>query len=142
MTERIGQRLGNYHLLRVIGQGAFADVYQGEHIHLKSLAAIKVLHTRLTGDLQENFLKEARILAQLAHPHIVRILDFGIEEGAPYLIMEYAPHGTVRQRYPDRSKLPLPIVVEYVRQVADGLQYAHKQKMIHRDLKPDNILIG
>jgi serine/threonine protein kinase len=142
MTTRIGERFGNYQLLRVLGQGSFADVYLGEHIHLKSFAAIKILYARLTSELQENFLTEARILAQLSHPHIIHILDFGTEEGVPYLIMEYAPHGSLRQRHPRNSILPLPTVVDYVKQIADGLQYAHEKKLVHRDLKPDNILIG
>jgi serine/threonine protein kinase len=142
MAERIGQQLGNYQLQRLLGRGGFADVYLGEHIHLKSLAAIKVLFTRLAEDLQEDFLKEARILAHLSHPHIIRILDFGISEGIPYLVMEYAPEGNLRRRHPRNTKLPIATVVEYVEQIADGLQYAHDQKLIHRDLKPDNVLIG
>lgn len=142
MAERVGQQLGNYQLQRLLGRGGFADVYLGEHIHLKSLAAIKVLFTRLAEDLQEDFLKEARILARLSHPHIIRILDFGISEGVPYLVMEYAPEGTLRRRHPRNTKLPVATVVEYVEQIADGLQYAHDQKLIHRDLKPDNVLIG
>ncbi|GHO54383.1 serine/threonine protein kinase [Ktedonobacter robiniae] len=143
MTERVGQILGNYKLIRLLGQGGFADVYLGEHIHLKSLAAIKVLYTRLTDELKESFLNEARILAHLTHPHIIHILDFGLEaNGTPFLVMEYAPHGTVRRRYPSSTKLPLATVVAYIKQIADGLQYAHDQKLIHRDLKPDNLLIG
>jgi serine/threonine protein kinase len=142
MAERIGQQLGNYQLQRLLGRGGFADVYLGEHIHLKSLAAIKVLFTRLAEELQEDFLKEARILARLSHPHIIRILDFGISEGVPYLVMDYAPEGTLRRRHPRNTKLPVATVVEYVEQIADGLQYAHDQKLIHRDLKPDNVLIG
>jgi serine/threonine protein kinase len=142
MTTRIGERFGNYRLLRTLGQGSFAEVYLGEHIHLKSFAAIKILHTRLTSDLQENFLIEAKILTQLSHPHIIRILDFGIEGSVPYLIMEYAPHGSLRQRHPRNSVLPLPTVVAYVKQIAAGLQSAHDKKLIHRDLKPDNILVG
>src|SRR5581483_10753920 len=128
--------------VRLLGRGSFADVYLGEHIHLKSFAAIKILYTQLTDDLHENFLNEARILAQLTHPHIVRLLDFGIEEGVPFLVMEYAPQGTLRQRHPHHSTLPLSVIIEYVKQIADGLQYAHEKKLIHRDLKPDNILIG
>ncbi len=142
MAERVGQQLGNYQLQRLLGRGGFADVYLGEHIHLKSLAAIKVLFTRLAEDLQEDFLKEARILARLSHPHVIRILDFGISEGIPYLVMDYAPEGTLRRCHPRNTKLPVTTVVEYVEQIAEGLQYAHDQKLIHRDLKPDNVLIG
>src|SRR5579859_2101525 len=126
MSDLAGQQIGNYHLLRLLGRGGFADVYQGEHIHLKNVVAIKVLSTRLTADLQQSFLDEARILARLSHPHIIRILDCGLDENVPYLVMDYAPGGTLRQRHPRGSRLPLPTVVEYVSQIAQGLQYAHQ----------------
>jgi serine/threonine protein kinase len=142
LTEHVGKQLGYYQLLRLLGRGGFASVYLGEHIHLKSLAAIKLLNTRLTEDLQESFLNEARILARLSHTGIVRLLDFGIDEGVPFLVMEYAPYGTLRQLHPRNVKLPLVMVTNYVNQIADGLQYAHAHKLIHRDLKPDNVLIG
>ncbi|TMC84433.1 MAG: serine/threonine protein kinase, partial [Chloroflexi bacterium] len=76
MADRVGQHLGNYRLLRLLGQGGFADVYLGEHLHLNTQAAIKVLHTHLTSHDIEPFRTEARTIARLVHPHIVRILDF------------------------------------------------------------------
>ncbi len=136
------RRLGHYQLLLLLGHGSFADVYLGEHIHLKSVAAIKMLYTRLLKEQRENFLNEARVLAQLSHPHIIRILDFGIEEDVPYLVMDYASEGSLSQRHARNTLVPLKTVVDYVRQIGDGLQYAHDKKLIHRDLKPDNILIG
>src|SRR5690349_3709256 len=142
MTERVGQQLGHYRLQRLLGQGGFADVYLGEHIHLKSVAAIKVLQTRLTEDTQKDFLKEAQLLARLLHPHIIRVLDFGIDHGVPYLVMDYALGGTLRQRHGYDAKLPLTTVVDYAQQIGEGLQYAHDRKLIHRDLKPENVLIG
>jgi serine/threonine protein kinase len=138
----VGQQFGSYRLLHVLGQGSFAVVYLGEHIYLKNYAAIKILHARLTSDLQENFLKEARILARLSHIHVIRILDFGVKEGIPFLVMEYASRGTLRQRHPAHDKLPLSTVAAYVKQISNGLHYAHRKKLIHRDLKPENILIG
>jgi len=142
MTDRVGQKLGNYHLVRLLGEGGFAEVYLGEHIHLGTLAAIKVLHTQLTTDDMETFRKEARTIAQLEHPHIVRVLDFGVEGKTPFLVMSYAANGTLRQRHPKGSHLPLATVVIYVKQLADALQYAHDEKLIHRDIKPENMLIG
>jgi serine/threonine protein kinase len=142
MAERIGQQLGHYQLQRLLGQGGFADVYLGEHIHLKNVAAIKILHARLTADMQEDFLREAQMLARLLHPHIIRVLDFGVEENVPYLVMDYAAKGSLRQRHPYNTRVPMATVVDYVRQIGEGLQYAHDQKLIHRDLKPDNVLIG
>lgn len=142
MTDHAGRQLGNYRLTRLLGQGGFADVYLGEHIYLKTLAAIKVLHTQLTQDMMGNFLGEAQIIAQLAHPHIVRVLDFGVENKTPFLVMEYAPHGTLRQRHPRAARLPLSLIVSYVKQVAGALQYAHDQRLVHRDVKPENMLLG
>ncbi|GCE05478.1 protein kinase domain-containing protein [Dictyobacter aurantiacus] len=142
MADYVGQQFGPYHLLRLLGQGGFADVYLGEHIHVGSMAAIKILYARLIDEYHERFLNEARTLARLSHPHIVRMHDFGIKDGIPFLIMEYAPHGTLRQQHPSRTKVPLSTVVNYVNQIADGLQCAHDQNLIHRDLKPSNVLIG
>jgi hypothetical protein len=90
----------------------------------------------------EGFLTEARTLARLRHPHIVRLLDFGLQEDIPFLVMDYAPGGTLRTRHPKGTQLPLQTVVSYVKQVASALQYAHEQRLLHRDLKPENLLLG
>src|SRR5581483_6615029 len=145
MTEHkgkaVGQQLGNYRLQRLLGTGGFADVYLGEHLHLGTLAAIKVLHTKLTGDEITLFRQEARLIARLSHPHIIRVFDFDVDDMTPFLIMDYAPGGTLRQRHPKRTRVPLPSIMEYVKQIASGLQYAHDQKLVHRDIKPENMLI-
>jgi serine/threonine protein kinase len=142
MGDRIGQHLGNYRLLRLLGKGGAAEVYLGEHIHLNTHAAIKVLHTRLSGDEVEHFRTEARLLAHLGHPHIVHVLDFDVEDGTPFLVMEYAARGTVRTRYPKGSRLPLETIIAYVKQAADALSYLHEEKkMVHRDVKPENLLL-
>src|SRR5712692_8670924 len=102
MTDLIGQQLGQYRLIDQLGTGGFAVVYLGEHVHLKTLAAIKVLHqVQLSSDEEKKFRKEARTIAELRHQNIVRILDYGIQESTstPYLVLEYAPK-TLRQRYP------------------------------------------
>ena len=140
--DRVGQRFGNYRLSRLLGQGGFAEVYLGEHIYLDTHTAIKVLHTQLVGQDVEQFRQEARTIAHLEHPHIVRLLDFGVEGTTPYLIMSYAPNGTMRDRYPKGTRLPLQQVVVYVKQIAQALQYAHDRKIIHRDIKPENMLFG
>jgi eukaryotic-like serine/threonine-protein kinase len=127
MTDYVGQQLGNYRLIRLLGKGSFAEVYLGEHIHLSTQAAIKVLHTQLTSDDVDNFRNEARIIARLIHPHIVRVIEFGVEGKTPFLVMDYAPHGTLRQRHPKGTGLPLDTVVSYVKQLADALQYAHEK---------------
>ena len=142
MSDHIGQLLGNYKLVRLLGQGGFSDVYLGEHIHLNTFAAIKILHTRLAEDNVENFRTEARTLAHLKHPNIVQVLDFGVADMTPFLVMQYAPNGTLRQRHPRGVPVPLNMVVFYVKQMASALQFAHNQKLIHRDIKPENMLVG
>lgn len=142
MTDRVDQQLGNYHLVRLLGEGGFAEVYLGEHIHLDTQAAIKVLHTQLAEDDIDFFRNEARTIAQLEHPHIVRVLDFGVEGKTPFLVMSYATNGTLRLRHSKGSRLPLATIVTYVKQLADALQYAHDEKLIHRDVKPENMLVG
>ena len=134
--------LGNYRLTSLLGGGGFAEVYLGEHIYLKTLFAIKVFYAPITDEDTADFLKEARTIAALDHPHIIQLHDCGVERHIPYLVMKYASGGTLRQRHPKGSRLPPETIVRYVKQVADALQYAHDQKVIHRDVKPENMLLG
>src|SRR5437588_3024699 len=122
MADRIGQQLGNYRLIRLLGQGGFAEVYLGEHIYLDTTAAIKVLHTRMDSDDVEHFRSEARTVARLAHPNIVRVLEFNVADATPYLVVDFAPNGTLRKRHPRGTQLPLTTVIGYVNQVASALQ--------------------
>ena len=138
----IGQQLGNYRLTTLLGEGGFAEVYLGEHIHLGTQAAVKMLHTQLTDEDIENFRSEARTIAHLVHPHIVRVLEFGIEGRIPYLVMDYAPNGTLRKLHPKGTTLALATIVSYVKQLGEALQYAHDKKLIYRDIKPENMLVG
>jgi serine/threonine protein kinase len=142
MADRVGQILGNYQLLRLLGRGAFAEVYLAEHRYLEIPAAIKVLHVRMEPHTHEHFLHEARTIAHLQHPHIVRVLDFGFQDQTPYLVMEYTPNGTLRTRHPKGTRLPLEQIVHYVKQIAPALDYAHQQRVIHRDVKPENMLLS
>ncbi len=142
MADRVGQQLGNYRLISTLGHGGFADVYLGEHIYLKTEVAVKVLQARLSNpeDL-ESFLKEAQTVARLLHPHIVRVLDFGVESEIPFLVMDYASNGTLRQRHKKGERLSLETVTQYVKQIAEALQHAHDEKLVHRDIKPENMLV-
>lgn len=142
MADRSGQQLGNYTLIRQLGEGGFAEVYLGEHIHLGTNAAIKVLHAQISGDSTDEFRTEARTIARLIHPNIVRVLEFGIENKTPFLVMDFAPNGTLRQKHTKGVPLPLDTIVSYVRQIAGALHYAHEEKLIHRDVKPENMLVG
>ncbi len=140
---RVGQKLGNYQLMQLLGQGGFAEVYLGEHIYLKTPVAIKVLQAHLSSaEDRESFTQEAQIVARLLHPHIIRVTDFGLDNETPFLVMDYAPNGTLRTRHPRGTRLPLATVIDYTKQVAGALQYAHNQKLVHRDIKPENMLLG
>lgn len=141
-TVWMGQQLGNYRLIRLIGHGGYADIYLGEHIYLHTNAAIKVLHTQLTATDIDNFRTEALTIAHLVHPHIIRVFDFNVLNNMPFLVMDYAPNGTLRQRHPKGSRLTPDVFLPYVRAMASALQYAHDQKLIHRDVKPENMLLG
>ncbi len=141
MPDRVGQQLGNYRLVRLLGEGGFAEVYLGEHIHLGTEAAIKVLTAKLTTDEIEQFRNEARTIARLKHPHIIRVLDFGVDNGTPFLVLDYVADGTLRQRFPKGMQLSPATILPYVTQIASALQYAHDQKLIHRDIKPENMLL-
>src|SRR6516225_7299101 len=107
-TDRVGQRLGDYWLRRRLGGGAFGEVYLGEQVHKHSPVAVKVLQIRLTRSEElRAFINEVRTF-RLQHPHIVRMIDVGIaEDDTPFLVMDYAPGGTLRDRHPKGSLLPL-----------------------------------
>jgi eukaryotic-like serine/threonine-protein kinase len=141
MTDRVGQQLGHYRLVRLLGRGGFAEVYLGEHLRLKTQVAVKILHTSLEDEDVEGFLREAQTVAHLKHSHIVRVFDFDVENHTPYLVMDYLPNGNVRRFHPRGSALPLATIVSYAQQVASALHYAHDQKLIHRDVKPENMLL-
>jgi serine/threonine protein kinase len=142
MTDYTGQQWGSYRLVRLLGSGGFADVYLGEHIHLETQAALKILTTKLASEEMSRFRDEARTIIQLEHPHIVRVLDFGLENRIPFIVMSYAPGGSLRQQHPRGKTLPPSLVTNYVKQIASALQHAHNQKLIHRDVKPENMLQG
>src|SRR6266702_1262549 len=107
MTDRVGQQLGNYRLISLLGRGSFAEVYLGEHVYLETQAAIKVLHTQLASEDIEPFRLEAKRVAHLEHPHIVRVLEFGVDGSTPYLVMSYAPNGNLRERHLKGVAIPL-----------------------------------
>jgi len=142
MGDRTGQQFGNYRLVRLLGSGEFAEVYLGEHVHIQAQVAVKIISTQLVATDQERFIRQARTSASLEHPHIVRVFNFGIQDEIPFLAMSYAPNGTLRQRHPQGSRVSPDNVLSYVQQIASALQYAHNLKIMHHDIKPENMLVG
>lgn len=143
----INQQIGNYRVISELSSGSFGRVYLAQHTLLTNrIVAIKVLHTTHLAfpEEREHFLQEARFLEQLKHPYILPILDVGIVEGFPYLVAEYAANGSLRNRIRRAVPhlLPLHDVLTILRQVGQALQYAHQQQIIHRDMKPENILFN
>jgi WD40 repeat protein len=142
----IGQQVGDYLLLRELGRGGFGDVYLAEQIHDRTQVAIKLL-IHLMGKTNElnaftKFIQEARMI-HLKHPNIVSLQDFGISrEGFPFLVMEYVSGGTLRERHPKGTRVPLLMVIGYVRQIATALQYIHDHRLVHCDIKPENMLMS
>src|SRR5712692_6047515 len=112
--EHAEQRLGNYRLIQLLGKGAFSDVYLGEHLYLSTPVAIKVLRSQVDSPTLDGFLTEARHISHLVHPHIIRVFDFGLEAEAPFLVMDYAPYGNLRELHPPGSLVPLPAIIFYV----------------------------
>lgn len=133
-------QLGSYRIIRQLGSGGCGSVYLGQHVRLHTYAAIKVLQ-QITSQDGQAFLREAQTLAALKHPHILRVLDFGTEGVIPFLIMDYAEGGTIKELHPRGSQLSPHMVHSYLRQIAPALQYAHDHNVIHRDVKPDNMLL-
>jgi serine/threonine protein kinase len=142
MADYRGQRFGNYQLISLLGECNYAQLYLGEQTLLKTQAAIKVLRVRLDAKKAEQFLFEADIIARLDHPYIARLQHFGIEHNSPYLVTDYAPNESLSQRHSRGTPVPVGIVIRYVQQVAEALDYTHQQKVIHRNIKPENLLVG
>jgi len=144
------QRFGNYEVIRHLNSGGFARVFLGQHIYLGNKAAIKVLRDTLDRPGQGgDFLREAQRIAALRHPNIVRLLEFGFQPDAsplnppiPYLILEYEPNGTFEQAFASHTPQAPESMLPYMQQIAGALQYAHDEGVIHRDVKPANILRG
>ncbi len=133
----IGEQFGDYILRQSLGEGGFANVYLGEHKRDKTPAAVKLLKEQLP----EGFINELRRTVLLPdHPHIIKIRDFDIKPRA-FIVMDYAPHGSLRKQHPKGTRVPLDKVVSYVKQTASALQHAHDQRVIHRDVKPHNLLL-
>jgi tRNA A-37 threonylcarbamoyl transferase component Bud32 len=139
----IGCLLGQYEVLEPIGKGGMAEIYKARHVRLDRAVAIKILSPRLAeeGDFRERFEREARAVAQLKHPNIVQVYDFGDCDGVYYMAMEYIPGRDLAHRMNQSRKLPLAQVWWVTNDLAAALDYAHERGIVHRDVKPSNVLL-
>ncbi len=145
MTNFSGHYFRHYYLQKRIGSGGYADVYKALDIFLDRYVAVKVLKVRVNpNDLQavHQNAREARIAANLRHPHIVGVIEFDIHYDIPFIVMEYAENGSLRRIHRAGDRLPWETIIDYVRQITEALTFIHAHGIIHQDVKPENILLG
>lgn len=147
MTDWAGRTLGRVTLRQMIGRGGMAEIYLGQHLTLNRSVAVKVLYGHLVTDPAslKRFHEEARAVASLRHPHIVQVYDFDVIEGRPFIVMEYIEGvslAEVMQRaHQLRTRLSFADILRMLTQVASALDYAHDKGIIHRDVKPSNVML-
>jgi serine/threonine protein kinase len=146
-TENGPETLGPFELLEKLGEGGMGAVYRARHLRLGKLMAVKVMHSHRLDDqeLRSRFYREMRALGQLQHPNIVSAQHADEVDGVPYLAMEYVDGISLASLFhrltADEQPVPISVVCELVRQAAEGIQYAHDQGVLHRDLKPGNLML-
>jgi serine/threonine-protein kinase len=134
---------GRYRVEQTLGRGGMATVFLALDRELQRPVALKVLADNLSDDasFRERFLREARLAARLSHPNVVQVFDAGEADGRSYIVMEYVPGETVAELLARRRKVSPAEAVDVVAQAAEGLQHAHEQGLVHRDVKPQNLLV-
>lgn len=142
MASLIGQKLGQYEIIELLGQGGMATVYKAYQESIGRYVAIKVLppHPGLDEQFIERFKLEAKTIGTLQHPHILPLYDYGTQEDILYLVMAYVDGGSLEDLL-DSGRLPVKRIEKLLREIASALDYAHRRGVIHRDVKPANILI-
>ena len=145
--DLVGKTLGQYQLRSLLGYGGMGCVYRADQIALARIVAIKVISPRLVSDARavERFRREAQTAARLGHAHIIPVHDYGVQDDISYLVMRYLEGGSLWDRLQQRgaTQQPLPTVQEIadlLRQLASALDYAHGENVIHRDIKPNNVM--
>src|SRR5512136_83333 len=145
MNNLAGKDLGRYHVIEPLGQGGMASVFKAFDTSLERYVAIKIIRPDVDlGGEQAQFLtrfqREAKALAQLDHPYILKVLDYGEQAGVPYLVMPFVEGGTLKEKM--GRPMPYREAAALLAPIARALDYAHQLKIIHRDVKPANILVG
>src|SRR6059036_618137 len=137
-----GTKLGPYEILAAAGSGGMGEVYRARDTRLDRTVAIKVLPEALLRDprRRQRLEREARAVSSLSHPHICTLHDIGCQDGVDYLVMEYLEGETLEQRL-NKGPLAADQVLRYGIEITDALEKAHRQNMVHRDLKPGNIML-
>ena len=143
MTSSAGRNLGRYRLERLIGRGGMAEVWEARDQTLGRRVAVKIILPNLSGEARfhERFLSEARSVAALEHENVLPIYDFGDAEGEPYLVMPFLENGTLAERL-KRGEVTPAQAIEWIRQLASALDAAHAAGVLHRDVKPANVMLG
>src|SRR5437870_8747932 len=138
------QSVGNYDLVERIAEGGMGTVYKGKHRLTGQIVAIKIVSPHMTGNqvLLKRFEQEYMAAKQLNHPNIVKALEFGDAGSTPYLVMEFVDGQSLGKKIEREGKMAERDAVKLIAQVAQGLHRAHKERLIHRDVKPDNILVS
>src|SRR6476469_1229925 len=134
---------GRYRIIRKLGAGGMANVYLAEDQELGRRVAIKILDDRHASDEQfiERFRREAKNAAGLSHPNIVSIYDRGEAEGTYYIAMEYLDGRSLKELIVSRGPAPVHLAVDYARQILAAIRFAHRHGIVHRDIKPHNVLV-
>jgi serine/threonine-protein kinase len=141
---RLGSTVGNYRLDKILGRGGMGTVYSGEHVYIKKPVAVKVLHPQFARypDAVNRFLREARAASSINHPNIVDVTDFGVlGDGLVYFVMEYLDGKSLEDLIEKDGAVELHRALNIVNQMSYALEAAHEMGVIHRDLKPDNIML-
>jgi serine/threonine protein kinase len=142
MADLTGMTISPYRIIEQIGRGGMATVYKAYHAAMDRHVAIKILPEEYADDpgFRARFEREAKTVANLRHPHILPVFDYGEKRGISYLVMPYIPTGTLKTYLAQEGQLPLDEAARIFIRLAEALDYAHRQGVIHRDIKPDNVL--